>query len=297
VTKKRYLKRGEIEAIQEQQIQSAKLPQSSASQQPQSKTTSSSTTNGSTSTHDKSKSNSSANDHDEDDIQMTEEDLISRLRARGEPIKLFGETMKDRIRRLRILESMEERTDGQRNDFQSLLENADKGLALELLAKQAGISSAEEFEKRNQKKREKEEDAMDVSAISPALLDVDPEKTRTLIGVYYRRLLREWEKSLNGRSDDVKRSTQGKLQAATQAQAVEYLKPFFKQLKSGTLQPDVLLRITEITMYIYQREYMKANDSYLRLSIGNAPWPIGVTMVGKYHAHINQQTRRKVVVI
>ena len=29
-----------------------------------------------------------------------------------------------------------------------------------------------------------------------------------------------------------------------------------------------------------QREYLRANDAYLRLSIGNAPWPIGVTMVG-----------------
>jgi pre-mRNA-splicing factor 18 len=29
-----------------------------------------------------------------------------------------------------------------------------------------------------------------------------------------------------------------------------------------------------------KREYQAANDSYLRLSIGNAAWPIGVTMVG-----------------
>lgn len=28
------------------------------------------------------------------------------------------------------------------------------------------------------------------------------------------------------------------------------------------------------------RQYIKANDAYLKLSIGNAPWPIGVTMVG-----------------
>lgn len=33
-----------------------------------------------------------------------------------------------------------------------------------------------------------------------------------------------------------------------------------------------------------KRQYQKANDSYLRLSIGNAPWPIGVTMVGYVHA-------------
>lgn len=32
------------------------------------------------------------------------------------------------------------------------------------------------------------------------------------------------------------------------------------------------------------RQYQRANDAYLRLSIGNAPWPIGVTMVGwVYH--------------
>jgi pre-mRNA-splicing factor 18 len=59
------------------------------------------------------------------------------------------------------------------------------------------------------------------------------------------------------------------------------MKPFFKQLKKGTLEPDIVARVTEICFYMQKREYLKANDSYLRLSIGNAPWPIGVTMVGE----------------
>lgn len=42
----------------------------------------------------------------------------------------------------------------------------------------------------------------------------------------------------------------------------------------------MLLAISEITYNMQIREYLKANDAYLRLSIGNAPWPIGVTMVG-----------------
>ena len=42
----------------------------------------------------------------------------------------------------------------------------------------------------------------------------------------------------------------------------------------------MLARIAEIVHYMQKRQYQKANDSYLRLSIGNAPWPIGVTMVG-----------------
>lgn len=40
------------------------------------------------------------------------------------------------------------------------------------------------------------------------------------------------------------------------------------------------MRIAEIVHYMQKREYRMANDSYLQLSIGNAPWPIGVTAVG-----------------
>lgn len=55
-----------------------------------------------------------------------------------------------------------------------------------------------------------------------------------------------------------------------------------------------------------KRDYLAAMDHYIRLAIGNAPWPIGVTMVGihersareKIHtssvAHImNDETTRK----
>ena len=46
------------------------------------------------------------------------------------------------------------------------------------------------------------------------------------------------------------------------------------------LPSDMLARLAEIMYYMQMRQYQKANDSYLRLSIGSAPWPIGVTMVG-----------------
>ena len=42
----------------------------------------------------------------------------------------------------------------------------------------------------------------------------------------------------------------------------------------------MLARMAEIVHHMQERQYQRANDSYLRLSIGNAPWPIGVTMVG-----------------
>jgi pre-mRNA-splicing factor 18 len=43
---------------------------------------------------------------------------------------------------------------------------------------------------------------------------------------------------------------------------------------------DVLVNLGVICQCMQEREYVKANDTYYLLSIGNAPWPIGVTMVG-----------------
>ena len=49
-------------------------------------------------------------------------------------------------------------------------------------------------------------------------------------------------------------------------------------------------------MYMQEREYLKANDSYLRLSIGNAPWPIGVTMVGIHERSAREKISRFVII-
>lgn len=113
---------------------------------------------------------------------------------------------------------------------------------------------------------------------------------------------------MTDRPEAVKRSTQGKIAAATQQTSAEYLKPLFKSLRKRDLAPDVLQAIAEITYNMQIREYIKANDAYLRLSIGNAPWPIGVTMVGIHErsgrekifsnnvAHVlNDETSRKYI--
>ena len=50
-----------------------------------------------------------------------------------------------------------------------------------------------------------------------------------------------------------------------------------------SMPDDMLPRVAEIVHHMQKRQYQRANDAYLRLSIGNAPWPIGVTMVGWVH--------------
>ncbi|ORY43416.1 Prp18-domain-containing protein [Rhizoclosmatium globosum] len=223
--------------------------------------------------------------------RIPEADLCARFRARGVPIRLFAEEYHQRVQRLKDLESTEERY-------------SDSRLAQDLLEKQAdGLENKEEVKKRE---LEAELEKVDTRAIGLKLLDKDPEKTRYLIGIYFKKLLLIWERTLNERDDAEKRSTQGRLALATRAQSAEYMKPFFIQLKRGTIESDVLARVTEICMHMQDREYLKANDAYLRLSIGNAPWPIGVTMVGIHErsgrekisssqiAHgLNDETQRK----
>ncbi|KAI0048978.1 Prp18-domain-containing protein [Auriscalpium vulgare] len=208
-------------------------------------------------------------------LNISNEETIRRLRAKGQPIRLFGEADKDRRLRLRALELIEEKDHerlGGQNDFRKALEDveiAERGL-------KDRNSSATEVKGKKKSDLGIEEGAI----LDLSLVKTNPDKLYPIIYSALKRALKEWGESLGERPEAVKRSTQGKLAAATQVQSAEYLKPLFKILRSRSLPADVLARLSEIVHYMQKRQYQRANDSYLRLSIGNAPWPIGVTMVG-----------------
>ncbi|KAH8554481.1 Prp18 domain-containing protein [Umbelopsis sp. PMI_123] len=235
-----------------------------------------------------------------DTFNISQEEVQRRLRAKGQPIRLFAETDKQRKARLRTLELMEERSEGQRNDFMRTLEQMDEGMNLEALKRKA------EGENQTEKPAKKSRDDAAIVPVNMDMLRTEPEKLYPLIYSYLKRMLREWEEAMDGRPEEVKRSGQGKRAAAMQKQTADYLRPLFKQLKSRAMEPDILARVTEITHNMQNRRYRDAQDSYLQLSIGNSPWPIGVTMVGIHErsarekifaaqvAHVlNDETTRK----
>ncbi|CAE6341188.1 unnamed protein product [Rhizoctonia solani] len=219
-------------------------------------------------------------------FNISNDEAIRRLRQKGQPIRLFAETDRERRLRLRALELIEER--GERGTSQNVFKKA--------LEEMEGTLDKEEIERRaghTEKGRDTPDDsskpgdtskataaAEENAIIDLALIKANPDKLYPLIYFALKRVLKEWEQSMAERPDQIKRSTQGKLAAATQVQSAEYLKPLFRQLRSKTVAADVLGKLAEIVHYMQKREYQKANDAYLRLSIGNAAWPIGVTMVG-----------------
>lgn len=211
-------------------------------------------------------------------LAIPNDEVIRRLRLRDEPIRLFAESDRARLARLRLLESQDVESDGQKNEFRRALEATEQRLVKEALAKQAGME--DEGAKRKAAAEDALLDAVDTTPISLELLQSDPDRNTYLVGVYYRRLVRDWAKHMDSLPDEVKRSREGKLAQTTFRQSYDYLQPFFKLVASKKLDPDVMARVTEMAYYLQQREYQKANNAYLTLSIGNAPWPIGVTMVG-----------------
>ena len=97
-----------------------------------------------------------------------------------------------------------------------------------------------------------------------------------------------WGDALNKKGEDQKRSRQGKQDSAIHSQTVNYMKPLFRNLKNKKTDEDILDCLIPIIKHLMDRQYIKANDCYLEMAIGNAPWPIGVTMVG-IHARTGRE--------
>ncbi|MEE6481525.1 hypothetical protein FKM82_012893 [Ascaphus truei] len=239
-------------------------------------------------------------------MTLSRQEVIRRLRERGEPIRLYGETDYDTFQRLRKIEILApEVNKGLRNDLKAALDIIDHQYLNEVVSTQ---EPGEEDTQHDLKVHEENTTIEELEALGECLGQGSDDKDMDIINKVLKFLLGVWAKDLNGREDYVKRSVHGKLASATQKQTESYLKPLFRKLRKKILSADIKESITDIIKFMLQREYVKANDAYLQMAIGNAPWPIGVTMVGihartgrekifsKHVAHVlNDETQRKYI--
>ncbi|KAB8295772.1 hypothetical protein EYC80_008595 [Monilinia laxa] len=94
---------------------------------------------------------------------------------------------------------------------------------------------------------------------------------------YFTMVLGEWEQALEKEKRDTFAS---KAAYNAMVQSKQNMTPLFRKFEKGDLDEGVLEPIVEIVKAAQEKRYVDANDGYLRLSIGKAAWPIGVTMVG-----------------
>ncbi|RMJ06896.1 hypothetical protein CDV36_013499 [Fusarium kuroshium] len=171
---------------------------------------------------------------------VPEEELVEKLRALGEPAVLFGESHTGRVRRYRKLTTVV--TKGPIPTTLQLVEEKD----------------------------------MKVDGTVPQ----DKEGRQWLfrqLASYFTMVLTEYERAMESEKRDTSAS---KTAYNAMVQTRENMKPLFRKFEQGELDDDILKPIIEIVQALQERRYVDANDGYLRLSIGKAAWPIGVTMVG-----------------
>lgn len=171
---------------------------------------------------------------------IEDEELVSKLREMGHPAKLFGESHKQRLRRYKKVSIV--------------MTTGPIPTSLELV----------------------DEKDMKVETVPE---DEDGRKyLYRQLASYFTMVLTEWERAL---AQEEKRDTfASKAAFNAMVQSKENMTPLFRKFENADVDIDVLKPIVEIVKAAQERRYVDANDGYLRLSIGKAAWPIGVTMVG-----------------
>jgi pre-mRNA-splicing factor 18 len=198
---------------------------------------------------------------------IPKQEVFRRLRSFGQPDTLFGETDTQRVKRLLQVE-----TEAGARESSGL--GNDMALA-RVLTQQA------------EQKRENEEQETVVAVkrkVDPSYVFSAPrsesQSNWEWVSVWLKHLLHHWEDALTDRDPAEKRSLEGVEASAVLEQTKQYMKPLFHQLKGHSVPDDIMTNMLEIVSHCKYREYVRANDAYVRLAIGNAAWPMGVTMVG-----------------
>ncbi|ROT42766.1 Prp18 domain-containing protein [Sodiomyces alkalinus F11] len=171
---------------------------------------------------------------------IPDDELRAKLRQLGEPAVSFGEGHRGRLRRYRRLTTVV--TQGPIPTTLALVEEKD----------------------------------MKVDGRVPQ----DKEERKWLfrqLASYFTMVLTEYQRAMEAEKTD---TTASKTAYAAMVQSRENMKPLFRKFEKGDIEDSLLEPIVEIVKAAQERRYVDANDGYLRLSIGKAAWPIGVTMVG-----------------
>ncbi|PON84206.1 Splicing factor motif [Trema orientale] len=281
-------------------------------------TTPAAATNSSTATTSKSLTD----EQNIDNLVLSKQEVIRRLRLLKQPITLFGEDDESRLDRLKyvlkagLFEVDSDMTEGQTNDFlrdiAELRKRQKTGILSERKRKKGEVDGVAEDGEDGVAEEELSGDGGGSSGVDAdkdlkrmkANFDELCEEDKIL--VFFKKLLNEWKQELNEMQDAEKRTAKGKSMVATFKQCARYLHPLFKFCRKKVLPDDIRQALMIVVNCCMKRDYLAAMDHYIKLAIGNAPWPIGVTMVGIHErsarekiytnsvAHImNDETTRK----
>ncbi|XGW29362.1 hypothetical protein V3C99_008855 [Haemonchus contortus] len=240
-----------------------------------------------------------------DEIPLSE--VRKRLRDRGHPIILFGEDESQvRARLLKLEIEQPDMKEGWKNEMQTAMRDVDEELVKEVIE-----GSSNDPNKHDVDLSSSFNDNWEKIEEQATLLGLgnDPHRDCDIILSFFKYLITRWGMELNRRDDEEKKSPEGKLQASIHKQTVMNLRPLLNSLENHSCNNDIRHHLTNICrLLIIERNYILANNAYMTMAIGNAPWPVGVTRSGIHQrpgsakayvsniAHVlNDETQRKYI--
>lgn len=224
---------------------------------------------------------------DDDEVTLKDREVTKRrLRELGEPATLFGEADADRLLRLRQLElqcDQDVLAGGSTNVMQIIDRRAARDESRSHRP-DAGLNERdEEDEDPALGNREPEQGADDMEDSEAEGMDIAIKA----VLIWLRLTLRGWESTLVARAQKEHNCGPFKEEKAHFRQTKQYLKPLRRSLRDGEINPAVIKSIAAIAELCDKRKYKAAKEAYMRLAIGNNPWPMGVTFV-TFHDRANR---------
>jgi pre-mRNA-splicing factor 18 len=220
-------------------------------------------------------------------------DIKGRLRALRQPITLFGETDDDRLQRLiRYMEREDQAEDEHRDRRQSVEDDDDDDMDEPIGTNEGGnMKPSANTSNRNHGKESDEDEDDDGAGGGGGGKAFDPQEIvlyskmegiskEKMVYKYFKSLLKMWEWDLNKREDHIKLTAKGKMETKTQKQCKDHIRPLFKACKRKHVEYDILEKLALIVGCCEDGKFLEAHEHYLKCAIGNAAWPIGLTMVG-----------------
>lgn len=238
---------------------------------------------------DRTLSTSSSQDLDE---SLTKAEVIRRLRALGQPATLFGEEDVERWQRLRRAEKEMNVEDDARGG-EAQINTLNEMKRQEKLKKKGGLAQQGDKEGGSGGEEQQADPAAASSSSDPLMAAFEAAAARVAeqraddqlavedrILKYLKKWSREWDADMEARPEEVKQSGPGGHATKVFKQTMMYLEPLYNRLKKRRLEDELRNGLWMMVRDMRDRNYLAAYDVYLKLAIGNAPWPIGVTSVG-----------------
>lgn len=166
--------------------------------------------------------------------------VMHRLRALGQPVRLFDESNEERLERYHAVSS-------------AMPSEAEVNLELQK-GQTWGQTDATQIAR----------EAVNANAHDAELLDDDEAELETsfvastpeeTIALHFKQLIKLWESELEAREPAETATQPGRVATAALQQCKRHMKPLFKQLKSRDLPLDLLAAMVEIVAFMQQREY------------------------------------------